>query len=167
MKINKLSYILYIVFIFIQGCGYTTKANFLPTHIKSVYIETFKNNTDQPNLENEFRTKMIATVQDDGNLIIVSADEADTVLKGQIINYYRQGLRYSNDDAIREYRLGIVTSFEFIDNSTDKAIVKDPSFAGDTTFYVTGTLLTSEDNARKDALNDLATRMLNKILTLW
>ncbi|MCP4650166.1 MAG: LptE family protein [PVC group bacterium] len=154
-------------FIFIFGCGYATKANFLPTHIKSVYIDTFSNQTDQPNLENEFRTNLIAIVQDDGNLSISSSEDADAVLKGSLIGYNRSALRYTNDDEIREYRLTITVSFAFNDVMKNEIIVRENNLTGDATFYLSGSLATSEANARQDALADLSRRMLNKILTLW
>lgn len=152
---------------FVAGCGYAVKANFLPAYLKTVYVETFHNGTDQPNLENEFRVKIIAMIQDEGSLSIASPEDADAILKGELVDYYRHPLRYSNDEAVREYRLGIVAAFEFIDKKSKNTIVTDPSFVGDTTFYLTGSLATSEDNARIDALEDLARSMLTKILTLW
>ena len=165
-KILNFSSIL-LCLLLISGCGYTVKANFLPSYLKTVYVETFHNGTDQPNLENEFRTKIISMIQDEGSLSIVSQEDADAVLTGELADYYRHALRYSNDDAVREYRLGIVASFKFFDKKNNKVIVKDNNLSGDTTFYLTGSLAASEDNARIDALEDLSRQMLNKILTLW
>ena len=159
---------LFICFlVFLCGCGYTTKANNLPAHIKSVYIETWKNETDQPNLENELRTALIAAVQEGGELLIASADDADAVLKGRITGYSRQALRYQNDEAVQEYRLSILASFEFIDRRTEKIIVKADNFSGDTTFYLSGSSAKTETSARADALTDISRRILNKIMTLW
>ncbi len=149
------------------GCGYTTKANNLPAHIKSVYIQTWHNATDQPNLENELRTALISTFQNDGELSIAASDEADAVLKGRIIGYDRQALRYENNQTVDEYRLTLTVNFQFIDRRTGKAIVKADNFTGDTTFFLTGSSAKTETAARADALSDLSRRILNKVMTLW
>ncbi len=155
------------ILIFIGGCGYATNAYFLPSHMKSVHVETFRNKTDQPNLENEFRKKMISEFQSDGNLKIGSAGDADTILKGDILGYSREALRYDDNEDIREYRLTITVSFEFIDQANQEVVVKKSSFSGDTTFYLTGSSAKSESSAREDALDDLTRRLLNSITTLW
>lgn len=167
MRIKKLPTFFLFVFVIISGCGYTTKAYFLPSSIRTVYVDNFQNRTDQPNLENELRPKLIAAFQDDGNLKVTSQDEADAVLEGEVVGYSRSGLRYANDEAVQEYRLSIVVNFKFKDYANQKVIVKADNFSGDTSFYLTGSLANSEINARSDALDDLAHRILNKIITLW
>lgn len=151
----------------LTGCGYTTKAYFLPSSIKNVYIETFENKTDQPNLENELRTKLISTFQIDGNLEIASVDEADTLLQGEVVGYSRQAMRYENNEAVQEYRLSVAVNFEFIERSTGKKIVQASNFSGDASFYLTGSSAGSESQARDEALVNLSRRILNKVITLW
>ena len=152
---------------FITGCGYTTKAYFLPKHIKSIHIETFENKTGRPNIENDLRNKIIARFQDDGILRIASRETADVILGGEVTNYLRQALRYSNNEDVREYRLSITVDFELFDKIKNKVIVKETNFAGDTSFYLTGALAKSESDARVDALDDLAKRILNSVTTIW
>jgi len=155
------------VLIIISGCGYTTQAYFLPASIKTVYIETPRNKTDQPNLENELRTKLVSAFQNDGHLKIAANDSADAALKGEIISYTRQGLRYGNDESIREYRLTVTVNFQFIDTASGDVIVKADNFSGDTDFYLSGSSAKSESTARMEALDDLAHRMISRITTLW
>ncbi|MBU4305499.1 MAG: hypothetical protein KJ893_07775 [Candidatus Omnitrophica bacterium] len=149
------------------GCGYTTKACFLPTSIRSVYVETFQNDTDQPNLENELRTRLIAFFQNDGNLKIASADDADAVLKGKLLRYSRQALRYANDETIEEYRLVVSAKFEFIDRASKETVVKADDFPADTSYFLQGSSAKSESTARSDVLDELSRRIVNKIITLW
>ena len=149
------------------GCGYTTNAFFLPAHIKTVYVETFQNKSDQPNLENDLRAKLIETVQNDGNLKIAPEDEADTVLRGELTGYTRQALRYLNDEAVQEYRITVTVNFNFFDRKNNTNIVKADGFSGDTSYYLSGSKAKSESAARSDALDDLAHRILNKVITLW
>ena len=76
MKKTNAFNILICLILFLSGCGYTTKAYYLPDSIKSVYIQTLKNKTNEPNLENELKTKLVAVFQDDGNLTIARLSDA-------------------------------------------------------------------------------------------
>ncbi|MFH1460508.1 MAG: LptE family protein [Candidatus Omnitrophota bacterium] len=165
MKIKMI--ILLLLMFILCGCGYTTRVYNLPGHLKSVYIETFKNYTDEPNIENDLRTKIIAAFQNDGNLNIATNEEADAVLKGSLVGYSRHGLRYDSNQGVQEYRLVISVNFEFIDKSTNTVIIDAVNFSGDTSFYLTGSQALSEKTARSQALDDLSHRILNKIITLW
>jgi len=149
------------------GCGYTTHVYNLPQDLQTVHVQIMTNKTDQPILEQELRTKLISELQNDGNLTIASYDDADTIIKGQIIGYVRQGLRYDNDEGVQEYRLTITVNFEFINKRTGKVIVSESGFTGDTDYFLTGSSAKSETTARSEALEDLAHRILNKIITLW
>jgi hypothetical protein len=153
--------------LFIQGCGYTVSAYFLPDHLHSIHIETFQNKTDQHNLENGLRPQLITAFQNEGHLAITIPDQADTILSGQIIDYAREALRYHDDERIREYRLRITVNFKLYDKVKDEVVVQDNNFSGDTTFYLTGATAKSEAEALDECLADLAKRILNRIITLW
>ena len=151
----------------ISGCGYVTEAYNLPANLKTVYVDTFSNNSDQSNIENELRIRLANAFQDEGHLKISSKNESDTVLSGKIVSYSRQAMRYYDDETIEEYRLTIAVDFEFKDSSSGKVIVKSDNFTGDTSYYITGANAKSESTARQEAIDDLAHRILNKIVTLW
>jgi len=151
----------------LNGCGYATKAYFLPADIKTVYIQTLQNKTDQPNLENELKIKLVEAFQDDGNLEVTSSSDADAILKGTITGYTRQAMRYDNDENIQEYRLTVTVNFEFLKYKSGKSIVQADNFSGDASFYISGANVKSESTARAEALENLSRRMLNKIITLW
>ena len=165
---NRLIFKLFFIFLFLcQGCGYTPRAYFLPPHIKHLYIDTFENKTDQPNVELDLRKELVSTFQNDGNLDITSSEQADAVLDGAIVDYSRQALRYKDDEAVWEYRLKITVNFEFADLTKNNIIVKENDFAGETTFYLSGSMAKTENVARKEAITDLCRRILNKVITLW
>ena len=159
--------VLFFFCIFLCGCAYTTQTYFLPAGIQTVHIATFENKTDQPNIENELRLKIISAFQNDGNLKIVPLSEADAVLTGTVKDYSRQPLRYINNESVREYRLQIGVDFEFNALLENKIIVKENNFFGDSSFYLTGDSVAAERQARCSALDDLASRVLNRIVTLW
>lgn len=165
-KIRAITLLICLSFL-LSGCGYTTKAYNLPASIKTVFIETFKNNTDEPNLENELKTKLVAAFQDEGHLTVVVNEQADAYLKGQIIGYSRQAMRYTADESVQEYRLNITVAFEFIEKDQQKPLVKANSFTGNASYYLSGSNAKSESTAKAEALDNLSRLLLNKIITLW
>jgi outer membrane lipopolysaccharide assembly protein LptE/RlpB len=169
--VNKIKPFLYLSLLFSLvlsgGCGYTTRAYNLPPRIKTVYVDTFANQSDQPNIENELRIRLSSEFQDEGHMNITSKNKADAVLTGKVISYSRQAVRFLNDETIQEYRLTISVDFEFADAQTGEVIVSAENFSGDTSYFITGANSKSESTARTDAINELSRRILNKIVTLW
>src|SRR3989344_2183697 len=127
-----LSFIVYglLSMVIIAGCGYTTKST-LPSTIKTIHVETFKNNVDfsaegsrnlyLPLLEIKVRNAVINRFLFDGNLKIAEADKADLVLKGQLLSYDRSALRYTDDGDVQEYRVHITVSLEMHNAQSDEA----------------------------------------------
>ena len=117
--------------VILSGCGYTTKST-LPSSIKTIHIETFKNNIDfaaegrrnlyLPLLEIKVRNAVINRFLFDGNLKIAEADKADLVLKGQLLSYDRSALRYTDDGDVQEYRVHITVSLEMHNAQSDEAV---------------------------------------------
>src|SRR3989338_5054252 len=134
--------------VLIASCGYTTKST-LPSGIKTIHVETFKNNIDfaaegrrnlyLPLLEIKVRNAVINRFLFDGNLKIADADKADLVLKGQLLSYDRKG-------------------------ETDWT---ESGFVGEATYFVTGASARSEEAAVEDAITDLARRIVERTVEAW
>ena len=163
--------------VLITGCGYTTKST-LPSNIKTIHVETFKNNIDfaaegrrnlyLPLLEIKVRNAVINRFLFDGNLKIAEADKADLVLKGQLLSYDRSALRYTDNDDVQEYRIHITVFLEMW--SAHNVVAADwteSSFVGEATYFVTGASARSEEAAVEDALTDLARRIVERTVEDW
>ena len=104
-----------------SGCGYTTKST-LPKSIKTIHIDRLKNSIDfttgtnrnvyLPLLEVDVRNAIVDRFLFDGNLKIAEPQMADLVLKGELTQYSRSALRYTDDDDVEEYRVQITVSLE-------------------------------------------------------
>jgi len=162
-----------------SGCGYTTKT-LLPDDIRTIQIETFKNNIDitkevgakdkyelyRPNLEVDLRDAVVSRVFLDGNLKIADKNSADAVLEGQIVQYRKDPLRYQNE-VVQEYRISIVCNVKLINQKDSKVLFEEDGITGDTTYFIAGTLQKTETAALNDAMSDLARRIVNRILENW
>jgi len=166
----------YLLLVTCLGCGYTFRSN-LPSHIKTIYIEKFNNeiefiseSTDYssyfPGLENDLTEVVEERFIFEGTLKLVDEKaKADLVLTGDLTDYIKQPLRYS-DDEVEEYRLSIVVNCEIKDVKEDEIFWKD-SIVGDTTYFVIGTLAKTETEAVNQSVEDLARRIVEKTVVKW
>ncbi len=159
-----------------SSCGYTTKST-LPSSIKTIHVETFKNNIDfaadgrrnlyLPLLEIKVRNAVINRFLFDGNLKIAEANKADLILKGQLLSYERAALRYTDNDDVEEYRIHITVSLELVNAQKQETSWMESGFTGEATYFVTGASARSEEAAVEDAITDLARRIVERTVEDW
>ena len=160
----------------IAGCGYTT-GSLLPPKYKKIAIQPFQNKVGYvdeniqgvyvPLLETNVRTALIDRFLFDGNLHIADADKADLVLSGDLISFAQDALRQDVNQNIQEYQIRVVVSLTLTDTATGKVLWKEPSFTGETTYFLTGPQATTQSAAIDTALTDLATRVVERTVENW
>ena len=163
-----------------SGCGYTTRAYIGP--YKTIYVAPFKNRVDVANAKSEYSRYMsyypllestiTQAVVDrfifDGSLKITREDDADVVLKGELVSYERGALRYAeNNEDVTQYRITLVVNISLYNRDTGEQIWQKNSFAGDSTYYTTGSQAKSEKSALDDAISDLARRVVEEFTEAW
>ena len=160
----------------IAVCGYSTRSVNLG-NARAIYIEPFKNkiiygtdqshNTYLPLLENKITNAIADRFLFDGNLRLGKKETADLVLQGELTNFQRDPLRYTENNDVQEYRITITISMALWDNVKGKPLWSEPNFSGDTTYFATGPLAKSESVALQDALTDLARRVVERTIENW
>jgi len=161
----------------IAGCGYTT-GSLLPAKYRKIAIQPFENKVNNleegggdvlyvPALETKVRTAVIDRFLFDGNLHIAEADKADLVLNGALTGVAQDTLRQDTNQNVQEYQIRIIVSLVLTDRATGKVVWKEPSFTGETTYFLTGTQATSQSAAIDAALTDLATRVVERTVENW
>ncbi|MCM8778519.1 MAG: LPS assembly lipoprotein LptE [Candidatus Omnitrophica bacterium] len=158
------------------GCGYTTHS-VLPSSFKTIYIPTFVNKikfegnlpeykTYYPGLEIKITNAIINRFIYDGNLRIARDEEADLRLEGELVDYLKQPLRYSEANEIEEYRISLIVNLVLKDREGN-LLWKESNFIGDTTYRLSGPFAKAEQRAVDDAVNDLARRVVNRTIENW
>jgi len=182
---NYLKKVLFLLAIFylpfaIFGCGYTTRS-MISDKYKSIYITPFVNKTDitsefntgsqyhiyRPHLESDVTSAVVNKFLFDGNLKPVKMDDADLILKGELVDFRKDPLRYDNSDNVLQYRVSIVVNMKMWDRKEDKLVWEENSFTGDTTYYVSGSSSVSEATAINNALTDIARRIVERAVEQW
>ena len=158
------------------GCGYTT-GSILPGNYKTLYVEPFKNSVNYltegsrtsyiPLMESKVRSAIIDRFMFDGHLRIAKSDVADLVLKGELISFEREELRMTDNQDVQEYRIRVTISLTIIDTVTGDEFVKEPSFAGEASYFTSGPQAKSESAAIEEALTDLSRRVVERTIENW
>jgi outer membrane lipopolysaccharide assembly protein LptE/RlpB len=169
-----------VFMLFVAGCGYTTHS-LLPSNYKTIYVDSFGNKIKvtaeqsnirmyrgyRPGLEGDITKATIDRFLFDGNLRIAPENTANLILKGELIDFRKEPLRYDANDNIEEYRLVLTVNMELIDPATDKVVWKENSFSGETTYTTGGSLAKDESTAVVDGVNDLARRIVERTIEAW
>lgn len=178
-RLIQLTQVVFLTFA-MAGCGYTTRS-LIESKFKTVYITPFVNKVDvtsenytgnkyriyRPMLETDVTRAVNNKFLFDGNLKPAEKDLADLVLKGELVEFRRDPLRYTDNNDVEEYRINIVVNLSLWDNRENKLIWQENNFTGDTTYFTTGQLAKPEDTAVSDAINDLARRIVERTVEQW
>lgn len=169
-----------ICLMFIAGCGYTTQS-LLPSNFKTIYVDNFANMISvtaeqsdarmyrgyRPGMEIEITKAVRDRYIFDGNLKIANEDASDIMLSGALTDFRREPLRYDRNDNVEEYRIKITVEMELKETKTGKKLWRENAFSGETTYRTGGSLAKSEAAALKDAISDLARRIVERTVEGW
>ena len=158
-----------------SGCGYTTRST-LPSNLKTSHVLPFKNSVSYtsesgeniylPRLEIDVRNKVIDRFLFDGALKIRDPQSADLVMSGELLSYQKSDLRTSENQDIEEYRIHITASIKVEDRVKNETRLTD-TIVGEETYFTTGPNAMSETAAVKKAIEDLATRIVERVVDDW
>ena len=152
----------------LQGCiGYQFGSS-LPPDIQYIFIPTFVNKSHEPLIEVKATNATITEFQQDGTLKIADLDQADVILECILTEVTLDPLRYSKQDKRKpnEYRLTLHASF-ILKRADSNIIVGEDSAIGESTFIFTGNLASAKRGAIPEASEDLAKRIVEKVVEIW
>lgn len=162
---------------FVSGCGYTAKS-LLPPDVKTIYVKTLKNKIDltgevtdkdpykiyRPGTEQLITDEIINRFLYDGNLKIALEPKADLVFEGELIDYIKQALKYDDAEQVTEFRINVVIKFKVFDRKNNKELVSQDRLISDATYLTSGKFARSEEAALKEAAQDMARRVVEKVV---
>ena len=171
LKVNILLFcILQIVLYSLTGCGYTA-GSLLPERIKTIAIPIFKNSISpdslayqyHPGLEADITRQTIDRFLFDGTLKVIEDKDADLVLRGELIDYIKDPLRYAHDSkTVTEYRLSLVVNASCYDRAEGDFMWKQ-KIIGKWNYFTSA----SEQAALALAINDLAKNIVDRTIKDW
>ncbi len=158
-----------LVLLPLPGCVGYRLGSTLPPDVKAIYVHLFVNKCNEPLLEIDTTNATIAEFQKDGTLRIVPKGDADVILETTLTGMILTPLRY--DQVIdkkkpNEYRLTLQVSF-VLKRAKTKEIINADSVIGESTFVFLGNLNSSKRTAIPAASEDLAKRIVEKVVETW
>jgi hypothetical protein len=164
----------------LTGCGYTTRS-MISNKYATIHVAPFENKIDvtqdayvanryriyRPTLESDITRAVNNKFFIDGNLRPIEEERADLILKGELVEFRRDPLRYTENDEVEEYRVNIAVNLTLYDKKENELIWQENGFTGDTTYFTTGSQAKSENTATSDALSDLARRIVEHTVEQW
>lgn len=174
----------YWLLVTISGCGYTTRS-MISDKFKTIYVVPFVNKIDitressvaakyrlyKPMLETDVTRAVTNKFLFDGNLRPTREEFADLILRGEVAEFRRDPLRYTDSDEVEEYRINIIANLKLWDRKEDKLVWEENNFTGDYTYFTNfapaSAVKKSDDTAINDAINDLARRIVERTVEQW
>ena len=160
------------------GCGYTTRS-LITLEYQTIFVRSFVNKIDitsdtsvargyktyHPLLENDITRQVIDQFILDGNLRLAKEEGADLILEGELVDYRKDALRYTGEDdkEVEEYRISLVVNIRLYDTSSQTLLWQVNNFVGDTTYFIQQ----SESSAISAAVDDLARRVVDRVVDIW
>ena len=169
-----------VLMIMFLGCGYSTRSLALKNY-KKIHVEPFTNKinlTDEgseyrklvtyyPALEVNITQAVIDRFIFDGNLKVVQIKDADLILKGELIAYLREALRYRNDEDVEEYRIILIVNLSLWEKDKNEPLWQEMNFKGETTYFTSGSNAKTEERAIQDLMVDFSRRVIERIVEPW
>lgn len=166
--------------VLIAGCGYTTRS-LLPSNFKTIFVDNVVNKINvtaeqsnlrmyrgyKPGMEVQLTKAIIDRYLFDGNLKVAPENKSDLLLNTELIDYKRDALRYDGNDNVEEYRIKLIVNLELMDQKTGARVWQERGFAGETTYFTSGSQSISDDAALAKAMEDLARRIVERTIEAW
>ncbi|MES2570484.1 MAG: LptE family protein [Verrucomicrobiota bacterium] len=142
--------------------------------VKTIAVQTFKNDTLEPRVEVLLANAIIKQLQQDGTYRVVDEKSADIIFEGTLENIVRRPARQVQGNVLqtREYTLTLRTHYRTIERTTGREI-EHRNVNGTTSFFVSGSNTTSADVNQDErqaipiAAEDLAVRIVSQISEGW
>ncbi|MFO7302475.1 MAG: LptE family protein [Acidobacteriota bacterium] len=122
------------------GCGYALagRGNTLPSHITSIGVPPFTNQSTTPDIDRVLTDAVRAELQSKGRYrILPDENGVDAVLVGRVLNVVLQPAAFTAENQVSRYLIVATASVEFTDRQTKQVIWSNPSFQGRDEFDVT------------------------------
>lgn len=160
--------------VFVLGsCGYSTSPALLPSHLKSIAIPVFENETSEYTLEQELTDLVIRRFVADNHLKVVDERVAQCSIKGKITEYRNSVFGISAGTTTKrsdEYRVVITVSVVFKDLVKNRELWSEPALQKIANYYVIdvpGQTARTELDGRKEALAKIADEILSRSVQGW
>jgi outer membrane lipopolysaccharide assembly protein LptE/RlpB len=158
-KKNLLPLLLLCALCALCACGfYTFSGSTLPSHLKTVDIPLFANQSMQPGVAEEVTTALTTRVVS-MNLLRVTSGTGDATISGKVIDYSNTPRNYGTTGVrqvtVSEYAVHITVDVEFTDNKSNSPLFKGKITGEGIYDFTSQTEALGRTNAEKDVVDQI------------
>jgi len=142
------------------ACGYNFRGrqNNLPSDVRTIAIPMFKNNTGELRIESTFTGEVIFQFTRSQMVRVVSEDQADAILRGEIMAVEIEDVAYSATETSRQRRVKITVKADLTRRRDGQVLWQDRRLIQRRTYLVSSDAMTT-DTAKATAITELAKAM--------
>ena len=157
--------------ILVGGCAGYQLGPATPAHlrdIKTIAVPTFANTTLTPRIEVLVTSTVIKQFQQDGTFRITGEDQADAILKAEIVTVGRSPARSLRGNVLSttEFNFTLATRYTLLGRD-GKAIRHSGGASGSTSFFVGSDVATDERQALPLAAEEMAKQLVSQLSEGW
>jgi hypothetical protein len=167
--VKKAFPVLFLAFLFGGCAGYKlgpAKPAYLG-QIHSIAVPTFGNTTLSPRIEVLVTSTVIKQFQQDGTFRIANEDQADAILKAEIVAVGRSPARSVRGNVLSttEFNLSLTVKYTLV--GRDRKVLTTAGASGFTSFFVGSDVATDERQAMPLAAEELAKQLVSQLSEGW
>ena len=148
------------------NCIYTLSGSSLPSHLKTVEVPLFANQSLEPNIADEI-TRMLSQEIVSGNLLKVVESNGNAVLNGTVTSYknepYTYGASATRQVNVQQYVVRIVADVEFLDVKKNEPIYKG-QVTGEGIYDLSKQ---TEQDGKQAAIKEMVQRIMANSIQGW
>jgi hypothetical protein len=154
--------------LFLGGCAYSFTGSNLPSYIKTVAVPNFENETLEPNLGQDVTSIVIDRFIKDGRLKLAPEGQASCRLIAKVVSYENKVNNYAPDQTPRDYVVVLTVSVVLRDQVKNRDLWKDDAITRSSIYVPGGSSgLSTEQDARNDAINNIASDIISRTMEQW
>jgi len=152
-----------------SGCAYTA-TGVLPSHLKTLAVPTFGNNTVEFRLADDVTDAITNAFIADRRLGIGRERDADAVLRGTVLLYKNQVYGFTSEERATQYEILLVVQVSFRDQVKNRIVWKEDQLAVRTTYNVVAVgeaPAKTETDGRAAVVQKLAEQIVSRTVQGW
>jgi hypothetical protein len=139
----------------------------VPSHIKSIAVPVFRNETLQSGIEEDVTRQVIDRFQRDNSLAIAEVNDADAVLEGTLTGYDNRVYRFNDAEQAEEYIVVLTLDITVKDRVKNKDMWQQEGMRTTATYLLSGDQARTETEARQEAIEQLSDVILSRTVAGW
>jgi hypothetical protein len=149
------------------SCGYTLRTG-MPQDIRRIKVGPFGNDTYEHSIEADLEKFLSREFVVDGSVAVSGMQSADARVRGTVTEYILEPYTYGDSESDVEQRLLTIRSSVVLESVPEGAVIwEEDGLEGDAVYYSAGELARNEREAREEALQDLARRIVLRTVGSW